>query len=579
MLNARKILGSFCVLSCALLLDGCAPHPNDPMPPARFTPVPCEFTHAWDRTKHPFTGAAVIDIDGDGKLEIFVGGGQGQSDVLLSYRDGRLIDIIESTGLSSNTATYGATAIDMDADADTDLFVARDDGVYLYLNQAGRFQEQRIEVDLPEHSVPFSVAVSDIDHDGDGDLYISAFVAFSSFRSATYNDPEHAKTNRMLLNNGDLTFTDITRQSGTASKQNTFFSVFVDLDSDGWQDLVVAQNTGEVEIFRNLGDRTFEPIATHTGLGFWMGVAIGDVDNDGDQDLFFTNVGDSIPQLLTQGDLHPGQTNTHQWRLLRNDGDFHLTDVTEAYGLAGEGFAWGAVFEDLNLDGQLDLFVAQNYIKWPLHHLFKLSGRTYLQQTGDGARGFHHESSLGMANENFGQSPLIVDIDDDGRQDLVWINMDGPVRAFLNTSSGNYVTVVVPDTVAALGSRVSIETAQGKSYSRVVVAGAGMLTDQTPELTFGLGELDHVLSVTIERPNGESEVILAPPVNRKLVLPWPASVQAGKPKAGRLPRGLHHLLGVDECEPERFGVLLDGDARCRLAYDRNRNLVLGPEAQ
>ncbi|MGB8221622.1 MAG: CRTAC1 family protein [Polyangiales bacterium] len=501
---------------CALLLHACTAHPDSPMPPAAFAPVPTEFTHAWDKTKHPFTGAAVIDIDGDGKFEIFVGGGEGQSDALLSYRDGRLVDIIEATGLSSLTATYGATAIDMDADGDTDLFVARDDGVYLYLNSGGRFRETRIAVDLPEHSVPFSVAISDIDHDGDGDLYVSAFVAFASFRSATYNDPTHAKTNRMLLNNGDLTFTDITQESGTASKQNTFFSVFVDLDSDGWQDLVVAQNTGEVEMFRNLKDRTFQPVATNTGRGFWMGLAVGDVDNDGDPDLFFTNVGDSIPLFLTDGYLHPDQTHTHQWRLLRNDGDFHFTDMTEAYGLTGEGFAWGAVFEDLNLDGQLDLFVAQNYIKWPLHKLFKLSGRTYLQDTREGTREFHQESSLGMANKYFGQSPLIVDIDDDGRQDLVWINMDGPVRAFLNTSTGNYVTVVVPDTVAALGTRVRIKTENGESYTRDVIAGEGMLTDQTPELTFGLGKLDQVLSVTISRPNGETEVILAPPINQKL---------------------------------------------------------------
>jgi len=94
--------------------------------------------------------------------------------------------------------------------------------------------------------------------------------------------------------------------------------------------------------------------------------------------------------------------------------------------------------------------------------------------------------------------------------------MNGPVRAFRNTSKDNYITVVVPDTVAALGTRVRVETENGESYTRDVLAGQGMLTDQTPELTFGLGKLDHVLSVTVNRPNGETEVILAPPVNQKL---------------------------------------------------------------
>ena len=503
---------------CALFIGACASQTADLAAPAPFKPVPVEFTHVWNKTTHPFTGAAVIDVDGDGKFEIFVGGGEGQRDSLLSYRNGRLVDIENGTGLSNNAATYGATAIDMDGDGDTDLIVARNDGVYLYLNDGGRFRESRIAVDLPANAVPFSVAVSDIDHDGDGDLYISVFVEFPSFRSAVFNDPAHAKANRLLLNNGDLTFTDITASSGTAGKQNTFLAVFVDLDGDGWQDLVVAQNTGEVEIFRNMKNRTFRSVASKSGYGFWMGLAVGDIDNDGDQDLFFSNVGKSIPAFLTTGDIRGDQRHNLEWLLLRNDGDFRFADVTEAYRLTGEGFAWGAVFEDLNQDGRLDLFVAQNYIKWPVHRFFKLSGRTYLQHVDYGARAFRHTPLLGMENEFFGQSPLIVDIDGDGRQDLIWINMDGPARAFLNTSTGNYVTIVVPDTVASLGTRISIETDKGKSYTREVIASAGMLTDQTPELTFGLGGLERVHRVVIQRPDGRTELISAPLTNKKTAI-------------------------------------------------------------
>ncbi len=503
---------------CLFLLSGCASRSAVIPVLAPFTQVPVDFTHVWTKGAHPFTGASVIDIDGDGQFEIFVGGGAGQHDALLSYRHGRLVNIEHGTGLSNTSATYGSTAIDMDADGDTDLIVARDNGVYFYLNDRGRFQERPIPVNLPVDSVPFHVAVSDIDHDGDGDLYVSVFVNAKAFRSATFNDPMHAKPNRMLLNNGDLTFVDITESSGTASRQNTFLSVFVDLDSDGWQDLVVSQNTGAVEVFRNMKDRTFQPVATKSEFGFWMGLAVGDIDNDGDQDLFFTNVGESIPLFLTSGDLQDGQRHTHEWMLWRNDGAFHFTDVTKTYRLTGEGFAWGAVFEDLNLDGRLDLLVAQNYIKWPVHKLFKLSGRTYLQSNEHGAEAFRHSSSLGMGNTYFGQSPLIVDLDGDGRQDLLWINMDGPVRAFLNTTRNNYVTLVIPDTVSALGTRVSIETENGRSYTRAVVGNVGMLTDQTPELTFGLGNLERVRRVLIHRPNGQTEILSSPPINTKIML-------------------------------------------------------------
>ena len=512
------IMTTFSFMLGLCVLSGCAAPPSTIPPPTPFTPVPVDFTHTWVKGTHPFTGAAVIDIDGDGRFEVFVGGGAGQRDALLSYRDGHLVNIEPGTGLSNDNATYGSTAIDLDTDGDTDLLVAREDGVFLYLNDKGRFQQRQIPVDLPIDSVPFAVAVADIDHDGDGDLYVSVFVNANTFRSATFNDPTHAKPNRMLLNNGDLTFTDITVSSGTASKQNTFLSVFVDLDLDGWEDLIVSQNTGAVEIFRNMKDLTFQPIAVSSVFGFWMGLAVGDIDHDGDQDLFFTNVGKSIPLFLTTGDLHKNQQHTHDWMLLRNDGDFHFTDITDAYGLSGEGFAWGAVFEDLNLDGQLDLFVAQNYIKWPIHRFLKLSGRTYLQSIESGTPVFQHTPALGLENPYFGQSPVIVDFNGDGKQDLLWLNINGPARAFLNTARSNYLTVVVPDTVAAIGTRITIQTDKGESTTRAVIGSVGMLTDQTPELSFGLGPQEQVRRVVIQRAQGQTEVITDPPINRKIRL-------------------------------------------------------------
>jgi hypothetical protein len=115
----------------------------------------------------------------------------------------------------------------------------------------------------------------------------------------------------------------------------------------------------------------------------------------------------------------------------------------------------------------------QNYIKWPIHKLLKLSGRTYLQSTENDTHTFQHTPSLQMDNRYFGQSPLIVDMNGDGRHDLLRINMDGPVRAFLNTSAANYIAIVVPDMVSTLGTRISMETDKGRSYTRVVMGSVG----------------------------------------------------------------------------------------------------------
>ena len=494
--------------------------PSAPVPAradesTRFVEVDVDFEHRWLHSVHPFLGAAVIDVDNDGRFEIFVGGGQDQPDALFAYRQGEFHDVIGATGLSRASATYGAKAIDMDADGDTDMVIARNDGVWFYTNDGrGKFAERRIGVDLPPQAVPFDVAIGDVDRDGDADLYVSAFVEFPAFRSATFNDPNHAKKNRLLLNRGDNTFYDVTQKAGVGGAQNTFCSVFTDLDLDGWQDLVVAQNTWEVEIFRNLGNLRFEHADVHTGYGFWMGVGVGDIDADGDQDLFFPNVGTSIPEFLTRGDIRDDQPHTHDWKLLRNDGGFRFTDIAVESGLEAQGFGWGGVFEDVNLDGRLDLFVAQNYIKWPLHKLFKLVGKAALQ----GADGvFRDSDELGLENRHFGQSALIVDFDGDGYQDFLWINIDGPLRAFKRKPGGDYLTVVLADSVENLGARIRVVTESRRSHVREFVQGEGYMTDQSPEKTFAtLGEA--VKEVVVTWPDGHVERVVAPESNAKIAV-------------------------------------------------------------
>jgi len=522
MFRVASVLSSVAFLG--LLVTGCAQQLPRPVSVeiTGFAEVPVPFVHQWDDLHHPFTGAAVIDINGDGRPEVFVGGGEGQEDALLSYVDGQFKDVIGGTGLSGLSATHGATSIDLDADGDVDLIVAREDGVYLYLNQAGVFAKKSVPVTLPADAVAFDVAVSDIDRDGDADLYVSVFIDLESFRSATYNDPSHAKMNVLLLNNGDLTFTDITESAGVASLQNTFLSVFVDLNADHWQDLVVAQNTGEVEIFQNTGNATFDKIESPEGHGFWMGLAVGDIDKDGDQDLLFTNVGDTIPSFLTRGDLREDQVDRLEWLLLRNDGDMKFSDVTQEYGLTDHGFAWGAVFEDLNLDGDLDLIVAQNYIKWPVHKFFKLDGKAFLKLTdaGEDAKPrFFQDNRLGLANPFFGQSPLVVDFSGDGKPDMLWINMDGPIRAFINRETGNFINVALPDSVASQGTSAYLELDNGNSYTRQLLNSVGMLTDQSPMLTFGLGDVSAVKAINITTPDGVTVRIANPPINGAIRLP------------------------------------------------------------
>jgi len=529
-----------------LAASGCAwIHPTEPRREAprdlaqpRFEAVAVDFAHRWDHaTAHHLTGAAVLDVDGDGREEIFVGGGAGQPDALLRLRDGRLVDEIGPTGLSSTVATYGACASDLDGDGDVDLLVARNDGITLYVAEGGAFAARRLPVELPENSVPLAIAVSDIDHDGDGDLYVSVFVDFPHFVPATFNVPEHAKANRLLRNDGELRFTDVTTPV-TASKQNTFTSLFVDLDGDRYQDLVIAQNTGQVEILRNRRDGGFEAVPFASGYGFWMGVAAGDYDADGDQDLFFTNVGDGFPAFVVEGDRHDDQPYNGGWLLLRNDGGFAFQDVTSESGLAGFGFAWGAVFEDMNLDGQLDLMASQNYVKWPVHRWFKFPGKLLLgTPSGD------FFAVGGAENPAFSNSPVIADLDGDGRPDLFWLNNDGPSRAYLNRNDGHRVTLQMPDAVSSAGARVRLVTGSA-GYTREVASASGLGVDQSPLLVFGLGAATRADRVEISWADGRTSVIEAPAIDRPLRIAPPGPQAQDALASAAAPAGPRALAGA-----------------------------------
>jgi hypothetical protein len=485
-------------------------HPPEPPSVTAFAALEVPFVHRWTpEASHGFLGAAAIDIDGDGVMEVFLGGGHQQQDALLTYRDGQLVDRIEGTGLSDVSATYGATSIDIDDDGDTDLLVGRASGITLYLNADGVFAPHPIDARLPADTDPLAISLADYDGDGDADLYVSGFISAPAFVGRTFNDPAVVRPNRLLRNDGFeagvLHLTDVTDAAGVAGHSNTFQTAWVDLDLDSDPDLVTAPNAGRIELLRNDGDGTFTELASPGAFGFWMCVAVGDIDNDGDQDLFFTNAGRVVPKFMLRGDLRDDQPLSVEWLLLRNDGDFQFTDVTEPYGLTGYGFAWGASFADLDADGFLDLLVSMNAEKIFTHALtFMLpSSKAMLSRpNGRGGRSLYDTPQLEIGHPDYGMAPLLVDLDDDGALDVVMPNQNQRARAHLSRDGGRRLTVVLPDTAQAVGARVTVHTTEGPSTTQEVIRGVGLLSDHSPHLVFGLGPSADVVRVHVRWRTG-----------------------------------------------------------------------------
>lgn len=490
------LIGLSIVLTWLSSRDRATDYPkyNDNLTIPRFTQQVINFVPSYDETKTlPFTAGAIIDIDNDGVEELFLGGGIDQQDAFFRFNDGKFDDITADTRWHKDTPdnTFGAISLDLDEDGDNDMLVSRQSGVFLYTNSEGTFTAKKLNLGLNRKTVPLSVAVADINRDGLYDLYVSGYIAREHVEGETIFNRKYGGISGLYVNTGDDTFEDITEQSGLLYQHNAFQAVFIDVDGDRLEDLVVAHDTGTVRTWKNNGDMTFDKVPNPTSdyFSYPMGIAVTDLKNDGLPDFYFSNVGSTVPDALVRGDLRDDQILNKDWILFENQGDFKFVDSAVERQLAAYEFSWGAVFEDFNLDGRDDLVVSENYSGWPLHKLpmWRLNGR-FLLQTEEGEFSDAGEEA-GVRNREFGIAPLTADFNQDGYPDLVHVNILGPQNAFLSQGGNQgYLKIRLPNTVESIGTVVTVTLADGSTLVQTFVVGEGLLSDQSHVLIFGLGD-------------------------------------------------------------------------------------------
>jgi hypothetical protein len=458
----------------------------------------------------PIMGSAMIDVDNDGVDEVFLAGGITEQDVILAFKEGGFVSSSFSLpNKPANTTTFGAVSFDLDADGNNDLILTGDYGVLWYRNTRKGFEVKKIDVPLNEKSEAAAVTFGDIDQDGDADMFVSAYIKLDKMEGQNiFKDFDYGGSSLLMINNGDNTFTDKTAEYGLTYVHNTFCAVFVDVDNDGFLDLVVAHDTGEVRTYKNEGGKAFTKKSNPTTgqYAYPMGIAVGDYNNDGNVDFFFSNTGTSAPKFMAKGDLADDDIFNSDWILFKNNGGFNFTDAAKATKIADFEFSWGAIFEDFNLDGRQDLVVAENYVAFPPHKLFKLPGR-FLLQRPDGTFAAVEDQAK-VVNKNYAITPLTSDFNEDGYPDLIFANISGNSQAHINKGGdANFIAFRMPETAAYAGTKVTITKNDGSILSDVYVIGEGLVSDQTATLTFGLGTDSSIKAVDLKLPNGTSKSI------------------------------------------------------------------------
>lgn len=475
----------------------------------KFAAVDVPFVNSNDGDSAlPFLASAIIDVDGDGREELFLGGGHGQEDGLFRFDgDGFIvIDNAAGIGKSMDDTSHGALVLDTNQDGRQDLIVARESGVWLYTNTANGFEGRKLALDLRDDTHALSVAVADLNGDGHFDLYVSGYIRNDLVEGLNiFNKEGYGGSSELYINRGDNTFENRTDAWGLRYKHNTFQSVFIDVDNDGDLDLVVAHDTGQVRTWRNAGSR-FELIGNPDSklYSYPMGIAVADYDNNGLTDFFFSNVGTTPPHFMVKGDLRDDQQHHWDWMLFKNEGDFQFTDAAESAKLAAYEFAWGNVFEDLNLDGRPDLIVAQNFVSMPLHKIkaLRLPGRLLVQN--DQGQFAEVGEPAGVVNPYYSIAPLTADFNGDGYPDIVHANLSGMSKAFISQGGdAGYLKIRLPDGVQSIGAMVTVERDDGKVIHLPYVSGEGLCSDSSHVLTAGL-EQGKAVKVSVKLVDGRT---------------------------------------------------------------------------
>jgi hypothetical protein len=490
-------------------------------------------------------GCAFLDYDNDGWMDIYLVN-SGKCDfyapdpplrnaLYRNNRDGTFTDVTEKAGVAGGGFGQGVAVGDYDRDGFPDLYVTQYGRSILFHNNGdGTFSDVTEKAGLAAPGWASSAVWFDYDNDGLLDLFVCQFAEFSKELNKPCGVHEDGRRHYcipkiykpmpswLFRNNGDGTFTDVSKASGISSHPGKAWGVVAsDINNDGWMDLFVANDTVANFLFVNNGKGKFAETGTEAGVAYssnglprsGMGVDAADFDGDGWQDLFVANL------------------DREDFAIYRNNHDGTFDDLAIPMGIAKVTRAlsgWGLKFFDYDNDGDLDLFLAngnpddlitslhgESTYEEPLR-LFHNTGKTFEDVSAQSGPLFALPmSSRGLA---------LGDFDNDGAVDvLISINNGAPLLLRNGAGRRNHWLGINltgkqcnPD---AIGAALTYQAGDLKRR-RVKVGGGSFLSSHDPRVVLGLGKHEKIdwLEVKWPLPGGETQRFKGLPVDRYITL-------------------------------------------------------------
>ena len=474
------------------------------------------------------SGCAFLDYDNDGWQDILLVNGMDwpghvkQRSTLKLYknnRNGTFTDVTKAAGLDVEMYGMGVAAGDFDNDGFPDIFVTCVGQNRLFRNTGkGTFVDVTKASGLAGRTgVSTSAIWVDFDRDGKLDLFVCNYVKWTPEHDVfcsvdgtkkSYCTPEayRGDTCWLFRNRGNGTFEDVTETSGIFDTSSKSLGVTM-IDTDGWPDLFVANDTQPNKLYRNQRNGTFKDVAVEAGVAFsadgkaraGMGADAADFDGSGRAGLAVTNFDNEMIGLY------------------RSLGTGAFEDVAVRAGIGAVSrntLGFGCVFADVDLDGALDLIVANGHIDETVRQIQGHAGyaqpaQLFLNQGGGTFRDVAGAAGGGFATPRVGRGLAAGDFDRDGDVDVLMTTNNGPAVLFRNDQAAGHKSLRLKLTGTrsnrdAIGAIVRIFHG-GTSQMRMVKSGSSYLSQSELPITFGVGGRDVVERVVIAWPSGATQ--------------------------------------------------------------------------